>query len=334
MKICDTCGEKKSRDDFYRLRHKCNDCYYSHRRKLENETKHTHRDHKTKEKQKVIDQIIDDFDKSDRYNMKFLKRTHGHKRNDRYGRYLIGNSTSSSHSRPSGSVICRTRLDEKIINIDTEQHHTVDNHTLETPYIYRKTSIQTIVSYESNQGQSQQKMNMQLTSKPVPSHKHIDCAKMTPLPEINDNLFIGNYLSTMDDNQLKNRKISVIINVSGTPLLYSSNKQMKIYSLDYKDTRQLSYRELKHILDRVIEIMDLNENKKILIVCNKGVNRSVSLAIGYAILKKNMTFDQAYEYIDTQKNKRYEHFHSLTNPKIKNLLKALSSQYSQKSEPL
>lgn len=38
-----------------------------------------------------------------------------------------------------------------------------------------------------------------------------------------------------------------------------------------------------------------------------------------------MIFDQANEYIEAHKNKKYENFNNLTNPWIRNLLKALAS---------
>ena len=60
MKICNICKEKKSRDDFYKMRNKCTECHFSKRRKLENKTKHTYRNHKTKKKKKLTDVINDD----------------------------------------------------------------------------------------------------------------------------------------------------------------------------------------------------------------------------------------------------------------------------------
>jgi hypothetical protein len=66
------------------------------------------------------------------------------------------------------------------------------------------------------------------------------------------------------------------------------------------------------------------DNKPVLIVCDKGVNRSVAVAIGFAIMVQGWTFNRAIDYIDTMKLTKYPLvWNSLTNQTIRNLLKIL-----------
>ena len=152
-----------------------------------------------------------------------------------------------------------------------------------------------------------------------------DEIKIIHLPEIGDNIYVGNVHSAIDAETLNDHKIAVIINFSDYLL---SNRNINIHNITYKDTRNLDYHRFTNILLQAANIINNNPNKNILIVCNKGVNRSVSIAIGYAILNKKYTFDNSYEYVETQKLKKYKTWHSLTNQRIKHLLRACSVVYS------
>lgn len=69
----------------------------------------------------------------------------------------------------------------------------------------------------------------------------------------------------------------------------------------------------------------LNKNKNILILCTKGVNRSVSIAVGYAITRKGQTYEEISEYIEAQKKAISGNWDNLTNYRIRNLLQTLSN---------
>jgi protein-tyrosine phosphatase len=257
-----------------------------------------------------------DFDiKEDHHLYKFKNRSKGKTNNPHYH---IGNATSSSHSRPSGGLNLN-RLNEKIINNDTEQHQVIDHHLIMVPHIYRKSTIQTIISNRKKTSTNPQTYSIQKNKN---KNKKEKIPRIVNLKMIANNISIGN-LECLSESFLLKKKINVIINVSKNVLC--RHRQRKIQNIFYKDTKTLSYQPL----DQAAEIIDQNEKKNVLIMCNQGVNRSVSIAIGYAILRKKLTFDQTYQYVESMKSKKYESWNSLTNPRIKNILKALSGELNK-----
>ena len=225
---------------------------------------------------------------SDHYDKKYLKKNRGH--TSRSPRLQLGNSRSLAKSRPSGWALCQSRLGEKNILFDTQQHKTIDHHPIKHPFMYRKSSIQTIVSYQERRKinrstDSVYNKNISLGKKAV----EITLPKLLYLPAIHPNLYIGNRQAAEDNKILCNYRIHLIINLSGKSLITYSNN-IPIYNLEYNDTRALTYHNWKAIVDQVLKIMDDNtymiDKHHFLIVCEKAVNRSVSIAIAYAIIKK------------------------------------------------
>ena len=97
---------------------------------------------------------MSEWAKEDHYIQQFRNRSKGKSRSPQSH---LGNGTSCAGSRPSGHVKCSRRINEKMVNNDTELHHTVDHHQAQTPYLYRKSSIQTIVSHNPKPSVNQQK---------------------------------------------------------------------------------------------------------------------------------------------------------------------------------
>lgn len=146
--------------------------------------------------------------------------------------------------------------------------------------------------------------------------------KVVLLDQIHPKLYVANfeYASTLSLSTL-----STIINVSRKEI--STTDGVHVHCIKYFDNDQTTYSEFKQIINRAMDIMttcDL-ENRNIYLVCDKGVNRSVSIAVAYAILKNKMTFIEARDYIDKEKAKiGYSSWDSLTNSKINNFLTLLS----------
>ena len=98
----------------------------------------------------------------------------------------------------------------------------------------------------------------------------------------------------------------------------------KAYRISYDDTHEISYATFKHIIKTCMDLLDeILDKNKVLIICDKGVNRSSSVVSAFGILRKNMTFSQVCDYIDTEKLTNYPTWNNLTNFRIRNLLKAI-----------
>lgn len=46
----------------------------------------------------------------------------------------------------------------------------------------------------------------------------------------------------------------------------------------------------------------LNKNETVLVHCQMGISRSASIIIGYLMLKKNMSYDDAFMYVKTRRD--------------------------------
>lgn len=128
---------------------------------------------------------------------------------------------------------------------------------------------------------------------------------------------------------LSQHNIDIIINLSDD--LIHNQSHIKIFNIPYKDNRSITYHQFIDIAQKVISIINhanqiSHSTQNILIICDKAINRSVSVAIAYAIIQKKMTLHQANQYIELLKNLKYPHFNNLTNPRIQNLLKVIESK--------
>jgi len=273
------------------------------------------------------------------YQNKFKNRGNEEKRRNGPKR-PFGNTLSLGGARGVAGQ-CRSRITEKSLNHDVEIHQVIDYKPLSVSYQYRKNNLPSSVTL-SNSPQ----MNQQNTSELVikKNNKDTNLVRFIHLPEINPNLYLSNGDIFDSPETLKELNINTILNLSTHWKHKQSQYQYPvIFNPSYNDTRQLTFKEFKDIIEITQEIiinstsmpeshqpnapLKLVNNRPLLVLCDKGVNRSVSVIIAYAIIEKGWTFDQAIDYIDTIKLEKYPFWNSLTNPRIKNLLKALGSQH-------
>ena len=229
-----------------------------------------------------------------------------------------------------------------MINRDIEQHKTVDYHQPGAD-LYRKSPIQMIVPYNYDE---KNKLNVQnhmshlkflhnllceeLEHKKNQEQKELKINLRTSLIaniDFNNDkrLSIGNYNALNGDWRNKNFDI-VIIFVSvrdkrARRFLWGKSK-VKKYMVTFADSRFISYREFIKIVNRMLQIIDDNPDANILIVCEKGINRSVSIAMSYGMLRHNYTYDLALAAIENAKNNNS--WHNLTNVRMCNILRSLS----------
>jgi hypothetical protein len=287
------------------------------------------------------EQTKDNGDKH--YKNKFKNRTQGYMRSIyKYRPKYLGNCISSANSRPSGGTICNARLSQKMINFNIVQHTEIDTiplltHESEKTIQYRKSTIQTIVPYKEKQ-----KMNQQINTNPLSTKYHVqkNMAKLCNLKHINKRLWLGNInlfawfnmmspYSIFDINHIIDFSAEGDIDII-KPFLsrcnyYRSTNQIlgtKISRthIEFPDSLHISYEKFKNILFRAInKINSIPKNKNILLICNAGINRSVSIAIGYAMICEKMTFEDAL--LSIEKDKSNDQWYNLTNLRLMRLLR-------------
>ena len=111
--------------------------------------------------------------------------------------------------------------------------------------------------------------------------------------EIIPNLYLGNRLSTTIADKLN---IDHIISIG------SKNKSIGISNthIGLRDDNTL---DITKELNQVTTLMDelLKKNKKILIHCRAGMNRSPSFVLAYMCKYKNMDYENCMEFILTKR---------------------------------
>ena len=158
---------------------------------------------------------------------------------------------------------------------------------------------------------------------PVPTPAPV-LAKSVHLPEIHPSLYLGNRdsLSTMGDAL---PETCHIINLSGRPVKKQRNvyrhyvRHRRIHNITFRDSRVITGKMFRQTFQQIRSLLD-SIRGDVLIICNKGVNRSVSMAIAYGICN-GMTYDYAYEYIMRRKQEAgYDTWCCLTNLRFRGLL--------------
>lgn len=144
------------------------------------------------------------------------------------------------------------------------------------------------------------------------------------LHQIYPKLFLSNYhyAKTIEDNTY-----DIIINLCGKKLC--KNDGVKIHYVTMSDFRYIPYRTFADIVNRCVEIIGeaVQNNYSILIHCAKGVNRSVSIILGYCILKLNYSLQDGIRYIENKKiSSGFPHWDTLTNQTFVRLLECINSK--------
>lgn len=265
------------------------------------------------------------------YENIFKNRTSG--KNNKYRRDF-GNSLSDTGSRPSGGVTCTARLAEKMVNRDIQQYHAVDTHQIETKSgLYRKTTVQTIVPYEPKIKINQQRHKIgPETNICKPMKKTLYPPMICYLGEIDPRLWLGNAQCLKYVTTLQNRRIKHVIDFSDEDCDAHTLTPHRVqhHQIKFHDSLNISHKEFKQILQKTIDIMDqISFDENILIVCNAGINRSVAVVIGYAILKKSMSFENALDIVEN--SKKDDKWYNLTNLRLLRLLREIQSTVPIKS---
>jgi hypothetical protein len=253
------------------------------------------------------------FKSNEDYLNKFKNR--GRNYNRRPPKRYEGNTTSQSGG---GCPACiNRRVVEKKLNQETERLHIVDIKPVKVISHYRKNFIPTLVPNIPKEKANQQLPEKVTTKLP----KSLTDPQIVALPQIDPKLYLGNRELLNHPEQLINNNIKHIIDLSTDPQRNSYLCTANQFSFTDSHLFYSNFINLSKEINNIIS----EHSKNILIICDKGVNASTAIIVSYAILKKGYTFTDAIDYIDTVKLKTYPYWNSLTNKRLKNLLKLLKS---------
>ena len=121
---------------------------------------------------------------------------------------------------------------------------------------------------------------------------------LNKLDEIIDNLWLGNYSSSIDIPNLKNKGIKKILSVmehfEGRPEY--DIKDFKHKCLDIEDMSR------QNIIQYFGECLNfIKGEEKILIHCKAGASRSATIVIAYLMWIKKWKFEQALKYVQEKR---------------------------------
>lgn len=271
-----------------------------------------------------MDSIETKFDNALQYTNKFINKG---KHSESY-RKSHTNSYSDTGSRPgheNGIMQFNRMTNQDIIHYGAIDYNP-DNDA------HRKTGAPKIVSFNHIRTNTQKHFNNFVTMSNSDFDDQSTTAKLIHLPDISEKIFLADYNSILNHMEdVINHDISVVIDLS-RPLSQKSfaikrRNNIKCHNIYFQDTRNMDYKDFLQVTNKVIDIINTHIDKtKIVICCEKGVNRSVAIIVAYA-LRNGKTLEEAINYIVKRKNDnnwpvlnnlRFYHFLQIMEQKMKN----------------
>lgn len=240
------------------------------------------------------------FESESEYAKSLRSRTSRPSRN--YKRHS-GNTTSESGSRPPAYKAGAQDLKD-IVNYRAADY-------IQTRSAYRKTAAPKIVPYNPQGGQDMIHQPVNQQHHPVvrqrllrEQQRNLHRSWIVELPQIRPWLFLTTVEAVLvaDFLQVNNLSSPVIINLSSHKFKLLT---AKVYHVGIEDCRNISHSIFWSWLRRVIDTIRQYPKSAIVLCCDKGVNRSVAAAIGYAMLSGVMNYQTAYDYIVATKQVKY-----------------------------
>lgn len=226
-----------------------------------------------------------------------------------YPKLHLGNSMSMARSRPSAHTGCSTRIANKKTNTGDADNLIVDT-AVDKEIFPRKSVLEKAVPYGGHI-----KTNTQIPSKSVSKKKKQE-PMYVHLNEIKFNLYLGNEKSIEDLEFIS--RMRCIINLSGSKL--SVHKYATVHDIQMRDCRTMKTKEFLDVFQKVERIISTYGYLNTLIICQKGVNRSVSMVIMYAMKHKGMKYVDVLTYIQEKKDKKYKYWECVNNIKFTHIL--------------
>jgi protein-tyrosine phosphatase len=118
-----------------------------------------------------------------------------------------------------------------------------------------------------------------------------------PSNEIIENLYLGSSFNAYDYNELRNKNIKVIINITDNIDNYHEQNLILTY---YKyPIRDNNVDDITNILIETAQVIDfhLSKGEGILVHCYMGASRSASVIIHYLMKKNNWSYEHARTFV-------------------------------------
>ena len=141
-----------------------------------------------------------------------------------------------------------------------------------------------------------------------------------PYNQIIDNLWLGNFISSLDEKFLVDNNIKLIINLSKNLKFITRSENLKnitFYRIPIQDNlSQESDEGLIKSFNNAYRLIDkhLSNKQGVLIHCKAGMQRSATLVALYLMKKRNINFNQAKKLIVSKRFiafKPYIHFNKV-----------------------
>ena len=111
------------------------------------------------------------------------------------------------------------------------------------------------------------------------------------IDNIIDNIYLGNYQSHKNFN-------GSIINLSDYD--YTINDKYKLLCINISDSRDAN-ENIAQYFTKCIDFIETNKDDNILIHCNEGVSRSVTIVLAILIKKYNYDLKSAIEFVKSKR---------------------------------
>ena len=111
------------------------------------------------------------------------------------------------------------------------------------------------------------------------------------IDNIIDNIYLGNYQSHKNFN-------GSIINLSDYD--YTINNKYNLLRINISDSREAN-ENIAQYFTKCIEFIETNKDDNILIHCNEGVSRSVTIVLAILIKKYNYNLKSAIEFVKSKR---------------------------------
>ena len=111
------------------------------------------------------------------------------------------------------------------------------------------------------------------------------------IDNIIDNIYLGNFQSHSSFE-------GSIINLSDYD--YTINDKYKLLRINISDSRDAN-ENIAHYFTKCIDFIETNKDDNILIHCNEGVSRSVTIVLAILIKKYNYDLKNAIEYVKSKR---------------------------------
>mmetsp|Transcript_20568 Transcript_20568/g.28946 ORF Transcript_20568/g.28946 Transcript_20568/m.28946 type:complete len:367 (+) Transcript_20568:63-1163(+) len=229
------------------------------------------------------------------------------------------NPQSQSYSRPN---LRNTRTANFIADNDMLRHNAIDYNVTET--LYRKTAAPRFV-----EDPRRSRFHPNHQGKMKRSKQGRDRQANLPRAAVlaSFNLVVGNAaFAQLPDQELREQYgITGVLSVCETP--FSGN--LPAQQQPMMDDKSIAYGVFAGWVRascRAVASLSQQSSKKgrVLVFCQQGVNRSVTIAVGVLMISHGLTYEQAVEAVVRAKDAAREtNWHSLTNKQFRQYLQAL-----------